>query len=239
MTSCVNTPIIVAVDGFSSSGKSTLARRLAKAVGYRYIDSGAMYRAVTLWAMRHNLVNTADHTVDTDTLSRHLDEIHIDFDVTSGSQVTLLNGENVEREIRTLEVSDNVSPVAAIAAVRHALTAMQQAMGREKGIVMDGRDIGTTVFPDAELKLYIDATAETRARRRLLELQQKGLPATYDEVLKNITERDRLDLTRKESPLRCAPDAIRLDNSMMTIEQQDAAVLEIFKKALSNANRRD
>lgn len=236
MTSCVKSPITVAVDGFSSSGKSTLARRLARTVGYRYIDSGAMYRAVTLWAMRHNLVNTATHTVDAEELGRRLNEIRIDFQVGDGTQSTLLNGENVEREIRSLEVSDNVSPVAAIPAVRHALTAMQQAMGRDKGIVMDGRDIGTTVFPDAELKLYIDASAETRARRRLLELQQKGMDATFDEVLKNITERDRIDLTREESPLRCAPDAIRIDNSEMSLEQQDEAVLRLFNKITGNAD---
>lgn len=235
MTSSADRKIVVAVDGFSSSGKSTLARRLAAHTGYRYIDSGAMYRAVTLWAMRHGLVNTETHTVDADNLSRRLDEIHIDFKVGENGQETILNGENVEREIRSLYVSNNVSPVSAIASVRKALTAMQQQMGREKGIVMDGRDIGTTVFPDAELKLYIDAPAETRAKRRQLELQQKGMPASYDEVLKNITERDYIDLNRKESPLRCADDAIRLDNSSLSLERQDEVVLDLFKKALEHA----
>lgn len=228
-------PIVVAVDGFSSSGKSTLARRLASRAGYRYIDSGAMYRAVTLWAMRNGLVNEQDHMVDEHALSRHLAEIHIDFKVGATGQETLLNGENVEREIRSLDVSNNVSPVSAIPAVRKALTAMQQQMGSEKGIVMDGRDIGTTVFPDAELKLYIDAPAETRAERRMLELQQKGMAATYEEVLKNITERDYIDLNRKESPLRCATDAIRIDNSNLSLEEQDKVVWDLFEKATYNA----
>lgn len=221
-------PIIVAVDGFSSSGKSTMARRLASAVGYRYIDSGAMYRAVTLWAMRQNMID-AGGNVDADKLTASLPDIHIDFmTMPDGTQRTLLNGEDVEREIRTLAVSNNVSPVAAIPSVRHALTAMQQELGRSRGIVMDGRDIGTTVFPDAEMKVYVNASAEQRAKRRMLELQAKGQQASYDDVLANITARDHIDLTRAESPLRCADDAVKLDNSAMTLDEQDAFMLKLF-----------
>lgn len=223
--------IIVAVDGFSSSGKSTMARRLASVVGYRYIDSGAMYRAITLYAMRHGMI--ADNgDLDTSALIDALPSIVIDFrPEPGGRQSTLLNGEDVEDEIRTLAVSNNVSPVSAVPEVRKALTAMQQDFGRRRGIVMDGRDIGTTVFPDAELKLFVEASPETRARRRMLELQSKGQQATYEDVLANIVKRDHIDTTRKESPLRCASDAIRIDNSEMTPDEQDALVLKLFNDA--------
>lgn len=226
--------ITVAVDGYSSSGKSTMARRLAAAVGYRYIDSGAMYRAVTLKAMRAGLI-APDGTVDEPGLLALLPSTKIDFAVgDDGRQATLLDGENVEKEIRSMAVSSNVSAVSAIPEVRHALTAMQRDMGRTKGIVMDGRDIGTTVFPDAELKVFVDASPETRARRRLLELQGKGdTLVSYEEVLANITARDHLDRTRKESPLRCASDAVRFDNSGMTLAEQDDLMLNLFKDAVN------
>ena len=222
--------ITVAVDGYSSSGKSTMARRLAAAVGYRYIDSGAMYRAVTLKAMRAGLI-APDGTVDEPGLLTLLPSTKIDFAVgDDGRQATLLDGENVEKEIRSMAVSSTVS---AIPEVRHALTAMQRDLGRSKGIVMDGRDIGTTVFPDAELKVFVDASPETRARRRLLELQGKGdNSVSYEEVLANITARDHLDRTRKESPLRCASDAVRFDNSGMTLAEQDDLMLKLFNDAV-------
>lgn len=225
--------IIVAIDGFSSSGKSTMARRLAASVGYRYIDSGAMYRAVTLYALEHGMARE-DGYVDEDALVAALPQIHIDFAVCpDGSQHTVLDGRDVEQEIRTLRVSGVVSPVAAIPAVRHALVAMQQALGRDRGIVMDGRDIGTTVFPDAELKIYLDASAETRARRRFAELAAKGADVTFDDVLANVMNRDQIDRTRAESPLRRADDAVALDNSDMTLEQQDAWLLDRFNETLA------
>lgn len=219
--------IIIAIDGFSSSGKSTMARQLASAIGYRYIDSGAMYRAVTLWALRHDLVT--GQGLDTAALVAALPQIDIDFKPQpDGTQHTILNGEDVERQIRTIEVSDHVSPVAAIPAVRHALVAKQQAMGRSKGIVMDGRDIGTTVFPDAEMKIYVDASPETRARRRYDELRAKGDQISYDEVLDNVRKRDYIDTHRQESPLRKADDAISLDNSAMTISEQQQWLLDRY-----------
>lgn len=220
--------IIVAIDGFSSSGKSTMARRLASAIGYRYIDSGAMYRAVTLYALENGLVDDAGN-VNTQELAAALPNIRIDFvPQPDGMQHTILNGRDVEAEIRQLRVSNVVSPVAAIAEVRHRLTAMQQQLGERRGIVMDGRDIGTTVFPDAELKIYVDASAQTRAQRRFKEMVEKGSNATYEEVLANVMHRDSIDLNRAESPLRRADDAISLDNSQMTIEEQDAWLIDKF-----------
>ncbi|WP_297071849.1 (d)CMP kinase [uncultured Duncaniella sp.] len=220
--------IIIAIDGYSSSGKSTMARRLAKTIGYRYIDSGAMYRAVTLYAMRHNLINP-DGTVDAPRLETALPDISIDFKVDGDGQQTLLNGEIVENEIRTLEVSNHVSPVAAIPAVRHALVKMQRAMGETKGIVMDGRDIGTVVFPHAEMKVFCNATPERRAERRFKELTEKGATVTYEEVLANVMQRDHIDMTREESPLRCADDAVMLDNSAMTIDEQNDWLLNLYR----------
>ena len=225
--------IIIAIDGYSSSGKSTMARRLASEIGYRYIDSGAMYRAVTLWAMRHGMVSR-DGVPDVDAIVKALPQISIDFLVDGQSQLTVLNGEVVEPEIRTLEVSNCVSPVAAIPQVRHALVKMQQDMGKTKGIVMDGRDIGTVVFPDAEMKVFCDASAERRAERRYKELTEKGAGVTYEEVLDNVRTRDCIDETRSEGPLRCADDAVRLDNSSMTIDDQNRWLLDLYNKRISS-----
>ncbi|MDE6325551.1 MAG: (d)CMP kinase [Duncaniella sp.] len=227
-----NHSIIIAIDGYSSSGKSSMARQLAKTIGYRYIDSGAMYRAVTLYAMRHDLID-ADGTVNTAGVINALPDIKIDFDVNGDSQSTVLNGENVEREIRTLAVSNHVSPIAAIPEVRHALVKMQQAMGKRKGIVMDGRDIGTVVFPDAEMKVFCDASADERARRRVAELQAKGEAVTFEEVLENVKKRDYIDENRAESPLRCAEDAVRLDNSSMSIPEQNQWLLNLYNSILA------
>ncbi len=208
-----------------------MARRLAATVGYRYLDTGAMYRAVTLYALDHGLF-LPDNTPDTSAIIAALPSIHIDFAVQpDGTQHTLLNGKDVEAEIRRLRVSEAVSPIAAIAEVRHAMVAKQQELGRDKGIVVDGRDIGTVVFPDAELKIYVDASAETRARRRFKEMVEKGAAVNYEEVLANVVHRDHIDSTRAESPLRRADDAIALDNSEMTLEEQDAWLLEQFRRA--------
>lgn len=223
--------ITIAIDGFSSSGKSTMAKKLAKTIGYAYIDTGAMYRAVTLFCLNHNLIN--GDVVDVAELERNLPDIKITFGVNpaTGASETYLNGECVEHEIREMRVSGKVSFVAAIPAVRHALVAQQQRMGAEKGIVMDGRDIGTVVFPDAEMKIYVDASAETRARRRFDELRAKGnTSVTFEEVLRNVQERDHIDQTRAESPLRKADDALVLDNSHMTIAEQDAWLLDTFRR---------
>lgn len=230
----MNTPrIIVAIDGFSSSGKSTMARRLAAAVGYRYIDSGAMYRAVALYGLDNGIVDI-NGNVDTPRLIAALKDITIDFALQpSGRQHTMLNGKDVEEAIRQLRVSNVVSQVAAIPEVRHALVAKQQALGADRGIVMDGRDIGTTVFPDAELKIFVDASAQTRAQRRLSELLAAGSQVTFAEVLANVVHRDEIDRTRTESPLRRADDAISLDNSEMTIEQQDAWLIDQFNNAIA------
>ena len=220
--------IIIAIDGYSSSGKSTMARQLASAIGYRYIDSGAMYRAVTLWAMRHNLVAPGVDPQVQAIVAALVN--HIDFLVDGPRQLTTLNGEVVESEIRSLEVSNCVSPIAAIPEVRHALVKMQQAMGESKGIVMDGRDIGTVVFPEAEMKVFCDASAERRAERRYKELLEKGAEVTFDEVLENVVSRDHIDETRAEGPLRCAEDAVRLDNSAMTIEEQNSWLMDLYKE---------
>lgn len=223
--------IIVAIDGYSSSGKSTMARELAKRVGYVYVDSGAMYRAVTLYAIRHDIV-TPDKKVKTEELIAALPDIHISFQAAGadGIQHTLLNGEDVEKFIRDMEVSNMVSPVAVIPEVRQRLTALQQEFGIHKGIIMDGRDIGTTVFPDAELKVFVCASPEERARRRYKELLEKGENVEYDEVYKNVVERDRIDTTREVSPLRKASDAIELDNGNMTPSEQMDWLLEKFQE---------
>lgn len=225
--------ITIAIDGYSSSGKSSMARQLAKTIGYRYIDSGAMYRAVALYAMRHDMIRP-DASVDKESLISVLPEIHIGFGIDGDSQFTTLNGENVESEIRSMAVSNCVSPVAAIPEVRHALVAMQQQMGREKGIVMDGRDIGTTVFPDAEMKVFVTASPQTRAQRRLAELIEKGVATTYEEVLSNVINRDHIDETREESPLRKADDAAVLDNSTMSIPDQNAWLLDLYNKTTAD-----
>ena len=223
--------IIIAIDGYSSSGKSTMARRLAAEIGYRYIDSGAMYRAVTLYALDHGMID-AQGQPQTDAIIAALPNIDIDFKVLpDGSQRTMLNSVDVEDEIRRLRVSEAVSPVAAIAEVSHALVAKQQALGAGKGIVMDGRDIGTVVFPDAELKIFVDASAETRAMRRFKEMMDKGADVNYEDVLANVVHRDKIDTTRAESPLRRADDAISLDNSEMTLQEQHQWLVDQYKQA--------
>lgn len=220
--------ITVAIDGFSSSGKSTMARALARRVGYVYVDSGAMYRAVTLFALRNGLIE--DGKVNRDELVNALDDIHISFAPAGadGVQHTLLNGEDVEREIRDMKVSSMVSPVAEIPEVRRRLTAIQKEFGLHKGIVMDGRDIGTSVFPDAEMKVFVNASAEERARRRFRELEEKGEKADFDQVYQNIRERDHIDTTREVSPLRRADDAVELDNGEMTPAQQMEWLMRLF-----------
>lgn len=228
-----NRKIIVAIDGYSSSGKSTMARRLASDIGYRYIDSGAMYRAVALYGLRTATV-APDGKINEDALVASLDDITIDFELNAdGTQHTILNGEDVENEIRRLRVSNVVSYVAAIAPLRHRLVAMQQALGRDRGIVMDGRDIGTTVFPDAELKIFVDASAQTRAQRRFKELIEKGSQVSYEDVLANVVHRDNIDRTRQESPLRRADDALVLDNSNMTVDEQNAWLRRAFDNVLA------
>lgn len=226
--------IVVAIDGFSSSGKSTMARELAKRVGYIYIDSGAMYRAVTLYALRHGMISS-DGSVDKEALLPHLPEIDVTFQQVAGKdgvQHTLLNGEDVEEEIRDMEVSNHVSPIAEIPEVRSRMVELQQKFGNHKGIVMDGRDIGTTVFPNAELKVYVYAGLHERARRRWRELQQKGIDISFEEVYANLEERDRIDTTREVSPLVKAPDAIELDNGAVTHEEQMAWLLKVFQETL-------
>ena len=224
--------ITIAIDGFSSSGKSTMAKKLAKTIGYAYIDTGAMYRAVTLYCLRNGLFD--GDRLDTERLEAALPDINITFGVDAdGKTQTMLNGEVVEQEIRRMEVSSKVSIVAAVGSVRRALVKQQQAMGKQKGIVTDGRDIGTAVFPDAEMKVYVDASPETRARRRYEELRAKGDSVTYEDVLTNVCERDRIDTTRAESPLRKADDAVVLDNSNMTIAEQDKWLLDLYNKLSS------
>jgi cytidylate kinase len=223
--------ITIAIDGHSSCGKSTMAKDLAREVGYIYVDTGAMYRSVTLYALRKGLFEE-DGTVKTAELEKEMENIHITFELNkeTGRPDTYLNGECVEKEIRSLEVSSHVSPIAAIGFVRKALVAQQQQMGKDKGVVMDGRDIGTVVFPDAELKVFVTASARVRAQRRYDELQAKGMPADFDEILKNVEERDYIDSHREESPLRQAEDALLLDNSDMTIAEQKQWLLERFQE---------
>ena len=214
--------IIIAIDGYSSCGKSTMAKDLARRIGYIYIDSGAMYRAVTLYCLDNNLIN--DGKVDIQSLAGEMKNIHITFatNPTTGKQETYLNGKCVEQEIRTMRVSSCVSLVSQIDFVRQALVAQQRQLGNDKGIVMDGRDIGTAVFPDAELKIFVTASARTRAERRAAEMQAAGENADIDAIERNIAMRDQMDMTREISPLRKAQDAIELDNSHMTIAEQNA-----------------
>lgn len=226
--------ITIAIDGFSSSGKSTMAKVLAKNIGYAYIDTGAMYRAVTLYCLNNSLIN--GDIVNTEALEKAMPSIEITFSVdpATGASLTMLNGENVEHEIRDMRVSNKVSIVAAIPFVRRALVNLQQKMGESKGIVMDGRDIGTVVFPNAEMKVYVDAPTETRAQRRFDELRAKGdTSTTYEEVLENVKHRDHLDQTREESPLRKAEDAISLDNSKMTRDEQNQWLLDLYNSIIS------
>lgn len=220
--------INVAIDGTSSSGKSTMAKALAKSVGYTYIDTGAMYRSVALFCLRHGLIT--DGKVDVERLLPMLPDINISFKIEDGKQITYLNGENVENEIRGLEVSNNVSLVAAIAEVRHAMVRLQQEMGKNKGVVMDGRDIGTVVLPDAEIKLYVTTSPEMRAKRRFDEMRAKGdTSVTLDDIIANVKMRDHLDTTRKESPLRKADDAVEVDSGKFaTAEEQIAWAVDYF-----------
>lgn len=222
--------ITVAIDGHSSCGKSTMAKDLAREVGYVYVDTGAMYRSVTLFALRNGLFDGAE--INVEALRQRMDEIHISFKLNAetGRPDTYLNGELVEQEIRGMEVSNNVSPIAALPFVREAMVAQQQQMGKDGGVVMDGRDIGTVVFPDAELKVFVTASAEVRAQRRYDELKGKGMEADYEEILKNVQERDYIDSHREVSPLKQAEDALLLDNSNMTISEQKEWLLERFRE---------
>ena len=226
--------ITIAIDGHSSCGKSTMAKDLAREVGYVSVDTGAMYRSVTLYALRHGLFSE-DGSVNTDALEQQMADIRISFKFNpeTGRPDTYLNGECVEKEIRSLEVSNHVSPIAAIPFVRTAMVAQQQQMGKDKGVVMDGRDIGTTVFPDAELKVFVTASAKVRAQRRYDELKAKGMPADFDDILKNVEERDYLDSHREVSPLRKADDALLLDNSDMTIPEQKQWLLDRFNEIIN------
>ena len=228
--------ITIAIDGHSSCGKSTMAKDLAREVGYVYVDTGAMYRSVTLYALRNGLFND-DDSIKTDELEQQMDNIHITFQLNeeTGRPDTYLNGECVEQEIRSLEVSNHVSPIAALGFVREAMVAQQQLMGQGGGVVMDGRDIGTVVFPNAELKVFVTASAEVRAQRRFKELQEKGMPADYDDILKNVVERDYIDSHREVSPLRQADDALLLDNSNMTIPEQNEWLMQRFQEATSSS----
>lgn len=224
--------IVIAIDGFSSCGKSTMAKDLAHEVGYIYVDTGAMYRSVTLYALRNQLFD-ADGNIMANALEAAMPHINIAFKLNeqTGRPDTYLNGQCVENEIRTLEVSSKVSIVAALPFVRKKLVEEQQKMGKEKGIVMDGRDIGTVVFPQAELKIFVTASAEVRAQRRFDELEAKGMPADYADILKNVQERDYIDSHRAVSPLTKAADAIELDNSHMTIAEQKRWLMDKFAAA--------
>lgn len=225
--------ITIAIDGFSSTGKSTLAKQIARALGYVYVDTGAMYRAVTYFAMQNGLIDAAHF--DQVGLIARLPEVQLGFEFNAdlGFAEMYLNGVNVETEIRTLEVSGFVSKIAEVSAVRAKLVEQQQQMGQGKGIVMDGRDIGTVVFPDAELKIFMTASPETRAQRRYDELKSKGQNVSYDEVLKNVQERDYIDTHRADSPLVKADDAVEIDNSHLTREEQFEAVLDLVNHLIN------
>ena len=222
--------INIALDGYSSCGKSTIAKRLARSLSYTYVDTGAMYRGVTLYALREGLFSGEEPMVEE--IIRRLPRIEMRFAIYPDGQHLLLNGEDVEREIRGMEVSEHVSPIATIPEVRTALTRQQQDMAKEKGVVMDGRDVGTTILPDAELKIFVTARPEVRARRRFDELTAKGESVTYDSVFANVRERDRIDSGRAVSPLRQAEDALVLDNSDMTLDQQQVWVEERVRERL-------
>ena len=228
--------ITIAIDGFSSTGKSTVAKQLAKALGYVYVDSGAMYRAITLYAMQNHLIET--DCFDSEQLVNQLDEVVIGFQFNKelGFAEVYLNSVNVENEIRTLEVSRFVSQVSTVPKVRKKLVEQQQLMGLKKGVVMDGRDIGTVVFPDSELKLFMTASPETRAIRRFDELIARGDDVAFDEVLENVRSRDYIDSTREDSPLRKAEDAIEIDNSNLTLKQQFDLVLDMAHQKINQVN---
>lgn len=225
--------ITIAIDGYSSCGKSTMAKQLAQHIGYIYVDSGAMYRAVTLFALR-NSIFSKENQIDTARLEQLMPQVMVSFRINPETKLpeTMLGDECVEQQIRTIEVSNHVSLIAALPFVRTAMTSQQQEMGKAKGIVMDGRDIGTAVFPDAELKIFVTARAEVRARRRYEELDAKGMPTSYDEILKNVEERDYIDSHREVSPLRQAEDALVLDNSDLTRQQQLDWLIAHFNKRI-------
>jgi cytidylate kinase len=227
--------IIIAIDGHSSCGKSTMAKHLAATLGYIYVDTGAMYRAVTLFAIRENFFSD-NNVINEKELKAKMPEIEINFKYNpqKGKGETYLNGENVESEIRLMEVSNHVSAIAALPFIRQAMVEQQRRMGRAKGIVMDGRDIGTTVFPNADLKIFVTASAEVRAKRRYEELKSKGVDADFDEILKNVQERDYIDSHREISPLRKADDAFLLDNSNMTIDEQNKWLEKLAKETIAN-----
>lgn len=227
--------IVIAIDGFSSCGKSTMAKDLAKEIGYIYIDSGAMYRATTLFALQHQLFDIHNQ-INTEELKNLLPQLNIEFKVNTLTKLpeTHLNGQNVEQDIRSMEVSQRVSPIAALDFVREELVKQQQAMGKSKGIVMDGRDIGTTVFPEAELKIFVTASAQVRAKRRYDEMLAKTGQANFEEILQNIKERDHIDQTRSVSPLRQAEDAWVLDNSELSIPEQKKWLLTKFHQTIQN-----
>lgn len=225
--------IVIAIDGFSSTGKSTIAKKIAKQLNYIYVDTGAMYRAVTYFALENNFIG--DGFFYSEKLIEQLDKISITFkfnDIKGFAEV-YLNGKNIESDIRTLRVSQFVSPVATLSEVRRKLVEQQQLMGKDKGIVMDGRDIGTVVFPDAELKIFMTASAETRAKRRYKELLERGHNLSYEDVLENVTTRDRIDSTREDSPLVKAEDAIEIDNSDLTIEEQLDTILDLASHSIA------
>lgn len=225
--------ITIAIDGYSSTGKSTLAKQLAKHLGYVYVDTGAMYRAITFFAMENGYINAESFDKDTLINSLSFIKLHFELNPELGFAEMYLNDRNVEREIRTLAVSNFVSKIAEVSQVRAKLVEQQQQMGAAKGIVMDGRDIGTVVFPDAELKIFMTASAETRAKRRFDELQAKGDAVSYEEVLKNVQERDYIDTHRADSPLVIADDAVEIDNSDLSREEQFEAVLELATDAIN------
>jgi|TARA_R100000479_G_scaffold33554_2_gene13859 cytidylate kinase len=225
--------ITIAIDGYSSTGKSTVAKQLADWLEYVYIDTGAMYRAVTLYAMENGFIS--EEKFDREALIKKLSEIHLEFKKSSPTAKAeiFLNGKNVESEIRTLDVSEFVSPIATVSEIRKKLVEQQQRMGAEKGVVMDGRDIGTVVLPEAELKIFMNASAEERAKRRYDELSERGDQVTFKEILKNVQERDHIDTTRKDSPLRKAADAIEIDNSEMNLEDQFHIILQLAKDRIA------
>ncbi len=227
--------ITIAIDGHSSCGKSTMAKNLAKELGYIYIDTGAMYRSVTYYAMQNGMIDSTTGHIDTKRLQAAMSDIHISFKFNpeTGRPDTYLNGQRVEDKIRTMDVSSHVSPIATLGFVREAMVAQQREMGKSKGVILDGRDIGTVVFPDAELKIFVTASAEIRAQRRYDELTAKGEQCNYDEILKNVQERDYIDSHREISPLTRAEDAIVLDNSNMTIPEQQAWLLKLTKEVAS------
>jgi cytidylate kinase len=224
--------ITIAIDGYSSTGKSTVAKQLADWLGYVYVDSGAMYRAITLYAMRNGIIS--EKNFNTEKLIAALPEIRLEFRIKENGKPEMhLNGENIEKAIRTMEVSEYVSPIATVPEVRRKLVKLQHQLGEDKGVVMDGRDIGTVVFPNAELKIFMTATAEERAGRRFKELVVRGDKVSYEDVLENVTDRDYMDTTRADSPLKKAADAIEIDNSQMNLEDQFHIILQLAKDRIA------